>query len=104
MSGVKFQAMTLEDAVSDFPYLQRTPAIIVVALHAARGRVVGRQMLRDAIEAEVGARTTEAAITQACKRARAVIKEYGRIEPVYGIGYRIVWERPLPNHNQTEKE
>jgi DNA-binding response OmpR family regulator len=101
MSGAAFRAMTLEDALSDFPDLQRTPAIIVVVLNAAGGRVVRKQALRDAVETEIGARTTEAAISTACKRARAVIKNYGRIEASYGIGYRLIWDRPLPTNNQS---
>ena len=46
--------LTVIDAITDCPQLTRVSAVIVVELTNAKGRIVGRQMLRDALEALIG--------------------------------------------------
>jgi hypothetical protein len=52
------------------------------------------QALRDAIEQAKGDATTEDAVTSALKRIRPVIEGHGVIEPVSGIGWRLIWTAP----------
>lgn len=83
--------LTIIDAIMEYPQLTRVSAVIIVELTNAKGRIIGRQMLRDALEAVVGNRTTDDALTAACKHARRAIKGHGSIVSIYGVGYKIEW-------------
>lgn len=84
--------LTIIDAITDCPQLTRVSAVIIVELTNAKGRIVGRQMLREALEAVIGNRTTDEGLTIACKHARRAIKGRGQVISIYGVGYRIQWD------------
>lgn len=84
-------ALTIHDAMTDFPGLSRAPASMIVRLHEARGRIVPYWDLQQAIEGATGNECTIENLRSVTKRGRAAIRGRGDIISAYGVGYRLQW-------------
>ena len=68
------------------PGMSRLPATLLMVLTDAKGRIVTRSQIIEAVEEVYGRDCTGVDVTAAVKRLRACGVA---VQPVYGVGYRL---------------